>query len=468
MKKYYFFDRTIIQPQRTRNFAIRCCKGKKYSVSVPFIQDDELATPSANWIIRYNNGYPNVILDPADNKYKLFITTTYVHRQDAGQHKDFPEELLKALTYAESNDGIHWVKPSLGVVEFDGNKDNNIVMMFAHGSGVMLDEQESDPAKRFKLLTRIDYPGQNGVVSTSFSPDGIHWQQPIPWPEHNPRADTHNFIFRDPTDNRFKLITRVWKKGLRISAMSESSDFVNWSEPKEILRGDGYKRQVYSMPVFRFDSFYLGLASIFHEGDMDAPDYDCVDLELTVASDINYFDFVAPKDVLIERGSGTYPTGDFDCGCIFAAAPIEVGNDLFVYYTGGNGLHSSERNTFLMRASFQKDRWAYLAPNIIGKPAEVMTSPFVFYGEQFKIIADANSPEDIEVALFGSFRDLCPIDGFTFSDAVLQHESEGKFSVRFSKPYASLGNKNVCIAIKTTKAHLYALQGDFSLNSVRG
>lgn len=29
--------------------------------------------------------------------------------------------------YAESNDGVHWTKPSLGIIEFEGSKENNIV-----------------------------------------------------------------------------------------------------------------------------------------------------------------------------------------------------------------------------------------------------------------------------------------------------------------------------------------------------
>ncbi len=30
--------------------------------------------------------------------------------------------------YAESQDGIQWVKPKLGIVEFQGSKDNNIIL----------------------------------------------------------------------------------------------------------------------------------------------------------------------------------------------------------------------------------------------------------------------------------------------------------------------------------------------------
>ena len=32
------------------------------------------------------------------------------------------------ICYAESQDGIHWIKPSLGISEFGGNRDNNIIL----------------------------------------------------------------------------------------------------------------------------------------------------------------------------------------------------------------------------------------------------------------------------------------------------------------------------------------------------
>ena len=32
-----------------------------------------------------------------------------------------------SLCYAESDDGVNWVKPNLGLVSFEGSKENNIV-----------------------------------------------------------------------------------------------------------------------------------------------------------------------------------------------------------------------------------------------------------------------------------------------------------------------------------------------------
>jgi len=51
-----------------------------------------------------------------------------------------------ALTlYAVSKDGIRWTKPGLGLYEFDGSRNNNIVFDLASPS-IIVDEKESDPS----------------------------------------------------------------------------------------------------------------------------------------------------------------------------------------------------------------------------------------------------------------------------------------------------------------------------------
>ena len=39
---------------------------------------------------------------------------------------EYPREPVTC--YAESADGVRWTKPSLGLVEFEGSKDNNIIL----------------------------------------------------------------------------------------------------------------------------------------------------------------------------------------------------------------------------------------------------------------------------------------------------------------------------------------------------
>ena len=42
---------------------------------------------------------------------------------------------VESLCYAESEDGIHWHKPDLGLCEFQGSKANNIVFSSAMADG---------------------------------------------------------------------------------------------------------------------------------------------------------------------------------------------------------------------------------------------------------------------------------------------------------------------------------------------
>lgn len=79
--------------------------------------------------------------------------------------------------YAESDDGLNWIKPNLGLQTWNGSKDNNLINLALTGSGfggmttgVYLDEASKDPSQRYKIST-----GSNGAGGIATSPDGIHW-----------------------------------------------------------------------------------------------------------------------------------------------------------------------------------------------------------------------------------------------------------------------------------------------------
>ena len=53
--------------------------------------------------------------------------------------------------YAESDDGINWVKPNVGIFTFNGSAGNNIVWDL-HGASVFIDREEKNPEKRYKAI----------------------------------------------------------------------------------------------------------------------------------------------------------------------------------------------------------------------------------------------------------------------------------------------------------------------------
>lgn len=467
MDKYLLLDRSYLQPQGMDNARLVLAQAEKDTENNPLFHEDFFSNPPRKWEARYDNAYPNVIYDPKYKKYRCYYTFCSKDNDSANASKleraqrdycPMPTRIT-SLGYAESDDGIHWVKPNLGLVDFEGSKDNNMLFRYAHGTGVFLDEEELDPSKRYKLVTKVEYPGQHGYMAVNFSEDGIHWGRMIPWPRWNPPADSHNFPFRDKVDGQFKVITRTWKSGVRISSICSSSDFINWSQPREIIRGDGFESQVYSMPVFWYDGVYLGLASMFHEGDRSAPNFDTVDLELTCGATSDKFDRVAPYQYLIPRGQGRYPTGEFDCGCIYCAAPIDMGDRLCFYYMGGNGQHTNFRETSFARAFLKKDRFAWYEQKDPAREAVLPTCRFNVYGNDLSILAETGEGGAWSAALCPSWKEA-PYEGFGFEDCVLAPGEDGYTRVRWSREMMDLETATVCLVIRFRNTKVYAIRGE--------
>ena len=85
------------------------------------------------------------------------------------------------LAYAESEDGIHWIKPKLGLQAYRGSTSNNLLAIdreVYNSPLVLYDPQEADPQRRFKM-TFVGYHHQGlplkPLLCVAFSPDGLRW-----------------------------------------------------------------------------------------------------------------------------------------------------------------------------------------------------------------------------------------------------------------------------------------------------
>jgi hypothetical protein len=81
--------------------------------------------------------------------------------------------------YAESEDGIHWVKPALHQVAWRGSLENNIIALkHSHSEGVHVikDVEEPDPTRRYKLIYNYRPENRNfWTIRTATSSDGFRW-----------------------------------------------------------------------------------------------------------------------------------------------------------------------------------------------------------------------------------------------------------------------------------------------------
>ena len=96
--------------------------------------------------------------------------------EDAGL---FWEHTRGRLCYAESADGVHWERPNLGLVEYRGSGDNNILGPAVHdpvrqagwNAGTVFRDPTAPPEQRYKLWSEIKVgeEGKSGLTGFLFS-----------------------------------------------------------------------------------------------------------------------------------------------------------------------------------------------------------------------------------------------------------------------------------------------------------
>ncbi|MBN1347727.1 MAG: hypothetical protein JXQ73_33890 [Phycisphaerae bacterium] len=118
------------------------------------------------------------------------------------------EEHLR-YCFARSKDGITWTKPSLGLIEYRGSKDNNIVLTGVIETTVFLDPI-APPEARFKTVSMMHWPDpKRAGLYIHTSPDGIRWTKsdtrvfPL-------APDTANQAFYDTRLKKYVANIRVW------------------------------------------------------------------------------------------------------------------------------------------------------------------------------------------------------------------------------------------------------------------
>jgi len=143
--------------------------------------------------------------------------------------------------YAESQDGVHWHKPILGLFEFEGSKDNNIVWVGNHHVAggnpstlsIFKDLKPGVSAEeRYKATGVAHGGGLQGMVS----PDGLRWkllqQKPVVPPVG--AFDSHNITLWDASRQHYVSYTRGWKDGIRRIRRAVTHDFSQFPAPEFI------------------------------------------------------------------------------------------------------------------------------------------------------------------------------------------------------------------------------------------
>lgn len=395
--KWFAFDSRAIAERQ----GVRLVLGEVRKEPMPLFLEDK------PWEPRFDNLYANVLYDEQERIYKCWYSPFIVDPMTTGT----PREKRSAVTwrkgggrglemgicYATSTDGLVWRKPELGLVEFQGSRQNNLLLRAdpkegePHGAGISKDQRDPDSSRRYKMffnrfnrsLARND--PRYRYMCVGFSRDGIHWDDFRPCGEIEAPGDTHSNWFWAPDLGKYVGITRLFEGGQRLVARTESTDFVHWSKAQVVLRAlpSERNRQTYAMPSFVYGNVYLGLVMLINKNGRE----DTVDCELAWSPDSVRWERICPGTPLIPRG----PEGAHDSKCLFGAfRPVVLRNEIRIYYGGNNGEHTDFRDGFFCLARLRPDGFAALTPERSGVPGSITTFPVSCTGSHLHVNADAS------------------------------------------------------------------------------
>ena len=304
-----------------------------------------------------------VLRDPDDGLFKCWYEIM-VGEPDSTQ---MALGMESRMCYAVSEDGLHWEKPRVGL-ELDGIPTNIVLgdaESGAHGLTVLLDPHPRSEAERFKgLFTRMWDGNSKRQIVAAHSADGISWNLYDELPcvgSAGPRLCDVHIVGYDATSREYVAYTRHFlmtagatrarfdrdetfsrpyepdnfaSYSQRRIWQIRSADFLHWSEPLLLAAADeeedNLDESFYGMVPFSVGSTQVAPLCVFHAVD------NTMDVQLMHSRDgVRWKRAMKRQPFLDCRGDGHW-----DAHMVtIVNPPIEVGDDLWFYYSGTDFHH---------------------------------------------------------------------------------------------------------------------------------
>ena len=359
--------------------------------------------------------------------------------------------------YAESTDGIHWTRPSLGLFEFEGTKVNNIVWRGMHNFTPFKDANpDCAPDAKYKALG-----GGSGGLQALKSPDGIHCSLMREEPVITKGAfDSQNLAFFDSVRGRYVDFHRQGRATYRDIMTCYSDDFLSWTEPVFIEYGDAPPEHLYTnaiAPYYRAPHIFMGFPKRFMPGRQSAvhPVKGISDgVFMTSRDGLNFHRwreaFIRPglqPERWINRNNMT-AWGIVQTKAADPGLPDELSlysNE--AYYVPGNRLR---------RFTVRKD--GFVSVNASADGGQLVTKPLVFEGGRLVLNYATSAAGSIRVEITDAAGE--PIPGFTLDDCEEIYGDEIDRVVRFKDDpdLGGVAGRAVRLRFVMSDADLYSLQ----------
>ena len=368
--------------------------------------DNPILAPEHDYEQNSMASFGTVMRDPDTGRFRMWIPVF-----EPPQVRKLGKNRSNARGhYYESDDGITWQRPNLGLIEYKGSKDNNIfVQSYTDNLFVTKLPQRMRDRGRYAMVY-CDVLMDDDVNPTNpershgmrnliaFSEDGIHFTPAPENPIWRGRTDTGNNIVYNPDRDVFMMYRRATVNAgeIRRIAYSESKDLITWTQPLNIVRREENDPSfLYSMHVTPYHGVYMGLLCRLYsrakpaERLADGRDFQ-MNTELAWSRDGFQWHRHPNKPVFID----TSPSQQHACDWGMAMGMgniIEMDDHVRIYYGGREYLHGGyrvdcdpQRSTICL-STLRRDGFVSVSAGDDG--GMMLTRPLAYPGGKLRINA---------------------------------------------------------------------------------
>lgn len=346
--------------------------------------------------------------------------------------------LYNYVRYAESDDGIEWRLPNLGLIEREGTRENNIVYggpltaKTGYHGGCVFRDPVAPPQERYKAFylgviskeeredfrrkrpDAVDPFSDGSALYGAVSPDGLHWT-PLAEPLVLQTSDTRNVCTYDTVTGKYVAYCRSWFFQRRTIGRMETEDFRRFPLPEELFWPNAMMAP-YELWYANAKTIMPGTADyhVMFPMRWSLPE-DKFDFHLATSPDGIVWGFV-PSGPVCERGEpGAWDAGVVASGLGLVKLP---GQRIGILYAGSPVPHKHPRRPplgALAWAWWPKDRLVALEAEIEGS---FSLWPLKFRGRTVHLNFRASVPGTVRVEARGADDSVLPGRSFDECDVL--------------------------------------------------
>ena len=400
------------------------------------------------------------------------------------------------MCYATSSDLLTWEKPNLGIIDYQGSKENNILVEHIVNGSVFIDPN-GKPGERYKLVYSDYSAGMAGYVATSA--DGIHWHMPgtkvaehLSETQHVAFWDRRlkkyvvyfrpgdHYPFVDPVPSDPPVVApKVLRPGRQVARVEMEDVLAPWPMDQARLvlvadEDDPEGSDIYTHSPYLYphadDAYFLFPMSYqhFHSGETGVGN-DGVNDTLFAASRDGVHWMRYDRQPYVRRGL----PGEFDFGMVQCGGGLHFrrGDYLYQFYAGWPWTHGGFRRLTPAQRQDKAVTWGrqtlYLAKQrldgFVSADAPypggwLVTPPLVFEGHRLELNVNVATMGDARVEIQDA--DGNPIPGFTRDDCnrILMNDVAYTVGWGDTSDVSALAGKPVRLRFEMRSAKLYAFQ----------